>query len=213
MSSTSPTQPCHGADAVDSPGRVFAISSKFDIKRLRICRDSSNEVSPQRRLGSRPTITRTGTAGPGRPTRQLVWVSEIIKSVWDLTVDSYPASRSRRARRRHGFWKTKGLATYGSSSGSTAHGAEKKLFENQYEDIKREKRGQLHTYVVELMLSAFPARSHPGMSNRVYMTSNKHAGRLVRYRARFREGARHMGWWVYRRPQADIALVRARLTR
>ena len=51
-----------GADAADSLGRVFTFSLKFDIERLRLGRDSSNEVSveaTQRRPGSRPTITRT----------------------------------------------------------------------------------------------------------------------------------------------------------
>ena len=62
-----------------TPRAGIYISSKFDIKRL--CRDSSNEVSAetaQRGPGSRPTITRTGTGGPGRPTRQLVWVWQTI---------------------------------------------------------------------------------------------------------------------------------------
>ena len=131
LSSTSPTPlggadgpgSCRGADAVDSPSRVFAISSKFDIKRIRLCRDSSNEVSTQRRPGSRPTIARTGTSEPGRPTRLLVSVWKIIYSVWELIVGSYPASWARRARGRLGLWKTKGLATYSRGSGNTAHSA------------------------------------------------------------------------------------------
>ena len=40
------------------------------------------------------------------------------------------------------------------------------------------------------------------------MTSDMHTGQLVRYRARYREGARHIGYWVYRRPEADSTLVR-----
>ena len=42
----------------------------------------------------------------------------------------------------------------------------------------------------------------------IYMTSDMHTGQLVRYRARYREGARHIGYWVYRRPEADSTLVR-----
>ena len=42
------------------------------------------------------------------------------------------------------------------------------------------------------------------------MSSEKHTGRPIRYRARYREGARHIGWWVYRRPQANNTLVRGR---
>ena len=43
--------------------------------------------------------------------------------------------RARRARGRHGLWKTKGLSTYSSSSsGSTAHSTGEELFKYWYED-------------------------------------------------------------------------------
>ena len=42
------------------------------------------------------------------------------------------------------------------------------------------------------------------------MASDKHTGRPIRYRARNREGARRIEWWVYRRPQADNTIVRGR---
>ena len=42
------------------------------------------------------------------------------------------------------------------------------------------------------------------------MSSDKHTGRPIRYRARYREGALHIGLWVYRLPQEDNTLVRGR---